>query len=188
MKVIILLALVSSAFSAHAACGKSLKVAHQKQPTSHSCGPTALAMAMTYHGKKVTGRQACDYLKNCNRASGTDFSEMLAIAKHYGFSKAKWKYGVKELMNNIANGQSSVAIINVKARTYPKMTNGEPAFYSYTGGHFIEIHGVKCDSKGNVSYFVVNDPAQPGWKDRKYTYSSMKSAWGVRDYRFLSLK
>ena len=188
MKVIIILALISYAFSAHAACSKKLSVEHQHQPTSYSCGPTALAMSMTFHGKKVSGSQACNYLGNCYRSSGTDFEEMIAVAKHYGFSKTRWRFGVKEFLNSIAEVKSTVAIINVQAGTYPRMQNGEPAFYSFTGGHYIEIHGVKCDKKGNISYFIVNDPAQPGWKNRKYTYSSMKSAWGQRDYRFLTLK
>ena len=188
MRALILLALISYAFSAHAACGKKMEVAHQNQPTSYSCGPTALAMAMNYYGHDYTGEQVCSWLGNCNRSSGTDFSEMLDAADHFGFPEVHWRYGVDEMLDAIVADVTTVAIINVKAESYPMNYDGTPAFYSFTGGHYIEIHGVECDSDGNIKYYYVNDPAQPGWKDRKYTYSSMKNAWGLRDYRFLALK
>ena len=180
--------LVVAVSAAHAACGKKMEVPHQKQPTDYSCGPTSLAMAMNFYGHKYTGKEVCTYLSNCQRSSGTDFSEMTTAAKHYGFSEVSWKYGVTELMNALAKNVTTVAIINVKAGSYPMTTSGTAAFQSFTGGHYIEIHGVHCDSTGNPDYFYVNDPAQSGWKDREYTYSSMKSAWGLRDYRFLALK
>lgn len=170
-------------------CTKKLTIPpFQKQPTSYSCGPTSLAMAMNYYGYSYTGKQICTWIGNCYRTSGTDFNEMLSAAKHYGFSNASWKYGINELKKALSKKITTVAIINAKANSYPKMTNGEPAFYSYTGGHYIEIHGIHCDSTGEIDYYYCNDPAQSTGKDRKYTASSMKSAWGNRSYRFLALK
>jgi hypothetical protein len=113
---------------------------------------------------------------------------MLDAAEHFGFPEVHWRYGVDEMLDAIVADVTTVAIINVKAESYPMNYDGTPAFYSFTGGHYIEIHGVECDSDGDIKYYYVNDPAQPGWKDRKYTYSSMKNAWGLRDYRFLALK
>ena len=188
MSILLLTLFVAISNAAYAACNKKMEVAHQAQPTSYSCGPTSLAMAMNYYGHSYTGKEICTWLGNCDRSSGTDFEEMLSAAKHYGFSDASWRYGVSELMAALNKKVTTVAIIAVSAGSYPMMTNGEPAFYSFTGGHYVEIHGAHCNSNGDLDYYYVNDPAQSGWKDRQYTYSSMTSAWGSRDYRFLALK
>ena len=169
-------------------CTQKMSVAHQAQPTSYSCGPTSLAMAMNYYGYSYTGSQICNWIGNCYRTSGTDFEEKISAAHHYGFSNAHWEWGVSTFKSAIKKKVTTVAIIAVVAGSYPMRTNGEPAFYSFTGGHYIEIHGYHCDSNGNLDFYYCNDPAQSGWKDREYTYSSMKSAWGNRDYQFLALK
>lgn len=187
-KVVALGMMAGAAMAAHAACGKKMEVPHQKQPTDYSCGPTSLAMAMNHYGHSYKGGDICAYLGNCYSSSGTDFEQMTRAASHWGFKNTAWKYGVTEMMNALAANVTTVAIINVKAGAYPMKTDGTAAFQSFTGGHYIEIHGVHCDSTGNPDYFYVNDPAQAGWKDRQYTYSSMKSAWGQRDYRFLAMK
>ena len=171
-----------------ASCTKKMKVAHQKQPTNYSCGPTSLAMAMNYYGKKYTGKQVCSWIGNCYRSSGTGFDEMLSAARHYGFSGASWRSGISSYKTAIKKGITTVAIINVRAGSYPRKTDGGSAFISFTGGHYIEMHGYHCDSKGNIDYFYCNDPGSSSGKNRQYTYSSMKTAWGGRSYRFLALK
>ena len=99
MNIILLTILIVSSNAAHASCGKKFKVAHQAQPTSYSSGPTALAMAMNYYGSSYTGMDVCTWIGNCERSTGTDFSEMLSAAQHYGFTNAAWKYGVSEIQD-----------------------------------------------------------------------------------------
>ena len=188
MNFFLLTTLIVLSNAAHASCGKQMKVGHLVRPTAKTGGPTSLAMAMNYYGKKYTGKDVCTYLGNCNRSTGSDFDELLAAAKHYGFKQAAWKTGISELQNAIAKNVTAVAIINIKAKSYPKLTNGTAPHTDYTGGAYIEIHGIHCDSKGNIDYYIVNDPAKKGWKDLKITAASMKTAWGARDYKFLALK
>ena len=188
MNLLLITFIITLSLAADASCNKKMDVKHQTQPTSKTGGPTSLAMVMTYFGTSTTGQEVCSWLGNCNRDTGTDFSEMLDAAKHYGFSEAVWKYGVSELQSSIANGVPVVAIINIQAGSYPMLADGSSAYNSFTGGAYIEIHGIHCDSNGNIDYYIVNDPSQDGWADRKYTYDSMKTAWGNRDYRYLSVK
>ena len=177
--------LVAAAAAKQWACNTTQDIPYIHQPNGYTCGSTSLHMAMKHHGKDVDVYDICNYIGTCTDGVGED--QLISAAKHYGFSEAQVYRTFRNISYAFNNGQSVIGHIYVQAGSYPKIYGGGAAYSSYSGGHYIEMHGMTCDPDGNRLYYSCNDPASAGYKDIKYSASSMQDAWGAKDYHFISL-
>eukprot|EP00032_Breviata_anathema_P001302 JZ552376.1.p1 GENE.JZ552376.1~~JZ552376.1.p1 ORF type:complete len:144 (+),score=3.66 JZ552376.1:157-588(+) len=142
-------------------------------------------MVIDYHNKTIDVMNICTYIGSCTRGVGED--EINKAAVHYGFSKASWNSEVGNLTAAIMKRFAAIVHIHVLANKYPMIQGGQPAYTSYTGGHYIQCHGMHCNTKGEIDYLVCNDPGKRTYNDVKYTWSNMKHAWGASNYRMMTL-
>jgi hypothetical protein len=134
-------------------------------------------MAMAHHGVHKTPWEICTYIGTCTAGVGEE--QLVKAAKHFGFSQAGVHEGVEYISRAYVRNISAILHIQVVANKYPLIyPSNKPAYTAYTGGHYIEGHGIHCDAAGNRVYYIINDPGHAGLNDVHYTRDSMTSAWG----------
>ncbi|KAH3765485.1 hypothetical protein Pelo_2654 [Pelomyxa schiedti] len=157
------------------------------QTSIYTCGPTSLSMTMQFYGYAISPTDICTYLNSCNDPNGVSESQLVSAAHHFGFPEASVQIGGHLLSNAFGHNHSAVVHIEVVANEYPVIYGGGPAYHSFTGGHYIESHGLGCDASHNVLFIYNNDPSSIGYKDIEYTKESYDEAWAVKDNHFIVL-
>ena len=118
-----------------------------------ACGPTALAMVMSYYTGQNVSTLATKMYKDtgCTRY-GSGYDGLVNAAKKNGFPNAKW------------NGQCKQDWVRQKLQA------GTPLL-AHVHNHFVVIKGI--DNNGNV---IINDPANAN-VEVTYTWSKFSAWW-----------
>ena len=118
-----------------------------------ACGPTALAMAMSYYnGQNVSQLATKMYTATGCTKSGSGYDGLLNAAKKNGFPNAKWNSGCT---------QSWVR---------QKLQEGQP-LVAHVRNHFVVIKGI--DNNGNV---ILNEPAK-SYVEETQSWSQFSAWW-----------
>ncbi len=118
-----------------------------------ACGPTALAMVMSYYtGQNVSTLATKMYTDTGCTRYGSGYDGLVNAAKKNGFPNAKW------------NGQCKQDWVR------QKLKEGTPLL-AHVHNHFVVIKGI--DNNGNV---VINDPANAN-VEVTYTWSKFSAWW-----------
>ena len=118
-----------------------------------ACGPTALAMAMSYYnGQNVSQLSTKMYTATGCTKSGSGYDGLLNAAKKNGFPNAKWNSGCT---------QSWVR---------QKLQEGQP-LVAHVRNHFVVIKGI--DNNGNV---ILNEPAK-SYVEETQSWSKFSAWW-----------
>lgn len=157
---------------------RTLDVPYTDQPDSYTCGPTSLRMVMAYYGTWQTVSVISSYMASIGDSpyyDGVGPNMVVSAAKYYGFNSTVTQYGWDNLKKAIADGHPVIANIQTLANSYPcYYPSNNPAYISYSGGHFIVVVGLKAAADGSVEYVEVNDPSRG---NVKYTTSSFDLSW-----------
>jgi predicted double-glycine peptidase len=157
---------------------RTLNVPSYEQPDAYTCGPTSLRMVMAYYGTSKTVSQISDYMASWGDSpyyDGVAPNAIIAAAKHYGFNSTVTQYGWDNLKKAIAAGHPVIANIQTLANSYPRYyPSNNPAYTSYSGGHYVVVVGLEAGTDGSVKCVVVNDPARGAVK---YTTASFETSW-----------
>eukprot|EP00461_Guttulinopsis_vulgaris_P001651 UN01651 len=159
-------------------CNVINKAPYYSQPNGYTCGATSLRMVMAAYGTSKTINQICSAMGGCG-TSGVGRDQIIKAAKKFGFSKARVLYGWDNLEAAIAAGKTVIAHVRVQAGGYPRYcSSGSSVYSSYTGGHYIEVHGLTCNSaKTSINCVAVNDPSASSRSHVNYSKSSFDQAW-----------
>jgi hypothetical protein len=119
-----------------------------------ACGPTSLAMILSYYTGKNVDSLATDLWKVCGstKSSGTGHAGLKKGAKKYGYPNAKWHYCV---------AQSWVR---------QQLKAGKPIL-AHVKGHYVVIKGI--DNSGRI---YMNDPARSA-VERSMSFSEFSAWW-----------
>ena len=118
-----------------------------------ACGPTALAMAMSYYnGQNVSQLATKMYTATGCTKSGSGYDGLLNAAKKNGFPKAKWNSGCTQ------------------AWVRQKLQEGQP-LVAHVRNHFVVIKGI--DNNGNV---ILNEPAK-SYVEETQSWSQFSAWW-----------
>lgn len=124
-----------------------------KTIASAGCGPTSLAMVLTYFtGKKVTPVDTAKYAMNHGYrviGNGTDASLFGAMCKEYGISGSYQSPTSGTIINALKSGKKIIAHM------------GPGTFTSE--GHYIVLKGVTSDGK-----VLVADPNHPEYNNKSF--------------------
>lgn len=118
---------------------------------SSGCGPTSIAMALSFFGVKVDPPTVANWvLKNGYRVCGNGiaWNGICAAAKEFGKGSIKcekYDYKVEELLEELGKDKNKIAIVSRK---------GPPPYTE--GGHFIVLTGI--EKRGNKEFVCYNDP------------------------------
>lgn len=118
------------------------------------CGPTSLAMVLTYYtGKKITPVDTANYaMKHGYRIIGNGTSDKLfdAMCKDYGLNGEYQKATSSNIVTALKQGKKVIAHM------------GKGTFTN--GGHYIVLKGITSDGK-----VLVADPNHPNFSDRTFS-------------------
>ena len=118
-----------------------------------ACGPTALAMAMSYYnGQNVSQLATKMYTATGCTKSGSGYDGLLNAAKKNGFPNAKW------------NGKCTQSWVR------QKLQEGQP-LVAHVRNHFVVIKGI--DNNGNV---ILNEPAK-SYVEETQSWSQFSAWW-----------
>ncbi len=118
-----------------------------------ACGPTALAMAMSYYnGQNVSQLATKMYTATGCTKCGSGYDGLLNAAKKNGFPNAKW------------NSKCTQAWVR------QKLQEGQP-LVAHVRNHFVVIKGI--DNNGNV---ILNEPAK-SYVEETQSWSKFSSWW-----------
>jgi hypothetical protein len=119
-----------------------------------ACGPTSLAMILSFYTGKNVDSLATDLWNVCGstKSSGTGHAGLAKGAKKYGYPNAKWHYCVAQswIRNQLKAGKPILAHVK---------------------GHYVVIKGI--DNSGRI-YF--NDPGRSK-VDRSMSFSEFSAWW-----------
>ncbi|MBQ2593710.1 MAG: C39 family peptidase [Candidatus Riflebacteria bacterium] len=118
-----------------------------------ACGPTALAMAMSYYnGQNVSQLSTKMYTATGCTKYGSGYDGLVNAAKKNGFPNAKW------------NGKCTQSWVR------QKLQEGTP-LVAHVRNHFVVIKGI--DNNGNI---IINDPAK-SYVEETQSWSKFSAWW-----------
>ena len=118
-----------------------------------ACGPTALAMAMSYYnGQNVSQLATKMYTATGCTKYGSGYDGLVNAAKKNGFPNAKW------------NGKCTQSWVRQKLQA------GTP-LVAHVRNHFVVIKGI--DNNGNI---IINDPAK-GYVEETQSWTKFSAWW-----------
>ena len=118
-----------------------------------ACGPTALAMAMSYYNGQNVGQLATKmYTATGCTKCGSGYDGLQNAARNNGFPKAKWNSGCTQ------------------AWVRQKLQEGTP-LVAHVRNHFVVIKGI--DNNGNV---ILNEPAK-SYVEEVQSWSKFSAWW-----------
>ena len=120
-----------------------------------ACGPTSLAMCLSYYGKGSPSKLVTDLygVVGCVKGVGTSHAGLVKGAKKYGLKNAKFHYGVNQdwCRKQLAAGSPLLCNVN---------------------HHYVVLRGI--DKKGRVT---VNDPSHDGGSVRTMSWAKFAAWW-----------
>lgn len=119
-----------------------------------ACGPTSLAMILSYYTGKNVDALATDLWNVCGstKANGTGHAGLVKGAKKYGYPHAKWHYSVSQ------------------SWLKEQLNAGKPVL-AHVKGHYVVIKGM--DSSGKI---LFNDPGKSK-VDRSMSFAEFSAWW-----------